>query len=231
MATIATEPDRLAGESAAGTPAAGRPASGVPLVMVLLWGLLGVVILGLVMAGVWTFRGARREPLPVIAEVPAFSLVDRDGSVVTGADFAGAPWIADFIFTRCVAFCPRMTLEMSRVAEALPAGSPVEIASISVDPEHDTPEVLSAYAEQHGAGENWHFLTGEVGAIESLAREGFLLAVDRSPPPGAGPGPIVHSNRFVLVDGEGRIRGYYDSFDRAEMDRLLGDVRTLLRER
>ena len=119
---------------------------------------------------------------------------------------------------------------MSRVAEALPAGAPVKIASISVDPEHDTPEVLAAYAEKHGAGDFWHFLTGEVEAIESLARDGFLLAVDRSPPPGAGLGPIVHSNRFALVDGENRIRGYYDSFDRAEMDRLLDDVRSLLKE-
>ncbi len=199
--------------------------------MVLLWGVLGAVIFGLLAAGVWTFQGARRQPLPVIAELPDFSLVDRDGSVVTRADFAGAPWVADFIFTRCAVFCPRMTLEMSRVEDALPADAGVRIASISVDPEHDTPEVLAAYAEKHGAGDSWHFLTGELEAIEELAIQGFLLAVDRSPPPGVGAGPIVHSNRFVLVDGGGRIRGYYDSFDRGSIERLLGDVRALLGER
>ncbi len=205
--------------------------SGVSPVMVLLWGILGAVILGLVAAGVWTFQAARRPTLPVIAEVPDFSLVDRDGSRLSRADFAGAPWIADFIFTRCAVFCPRMTLEMTRVQEGLPADAGVRLASFSVDPEHDTPEVLAAYAEQHGAGESWHFLTGEVEAIEALATRGFLLAVDRSPPPGVGVGPIVHSNRFVLVDGAAQIRGYYDSFDRAEIERLLGDVRALLKER
>ncbi len=177
----------------------------------------------------------RPAPPPVIKEVPAFALTHHDGTTVTREDLAGEPWIADFIFTRCAAICPRMTAQMVHVAEALGVDSPVRIASFSVDPEHDTPEVLADYAEKHGAGKHgagWYFLTGEMETIHALCREGFLLGVETSPPADVaiGDDPIIHSNRFVLVDREHRIRGYYDPFDNAEIDRLLGDVKTVLKE-
>lgn len=190
-----------------------------------LWGLSIAVVVALVAAGLASRQ--RRPPLPVIKEAPAFALTHHDGTTVTREDFHGAPWIADFIFTRCPAICPRMTSQMKRVAEAL--SSDFRIASFSVDPEHDTPEVLRGYAEKHGAGEGWYFLTGETEAIHTLCREGFLLALDASPSPevAAGDGPILHSNRFVLVDAENRIRGYYDPFDEDELRRLVEDARRL----
>jgi protein SCO1 len=192
----------------------------------LIAGAAAIVVLGIL-------RLARRsEPPPVIKEVPDFALTHYDGSTVGREQLAGEPWVADFIFTRCPAICPRMTSQMARVAVALGDGSPVRIVSFSVDPEHDTPEVLADYAAQHGAGAGWYFLTGDKEAIYALSREGFLLGLDAAPPDAVtDDGQILHSNRFVLVDQRGRIRGYYDPFDEAELARLLADVRSVLRER
>jgi len=124
-----------------------------------------------------------------------------------------------------------MTAQMSRVVESLDKDSPVRVASFSVDPEYDTPEVLKRYAEAHDAGESWYFLTGDAEAIHTLSREGFLLGVDASPSPEiAGNDPILHSNRFVLVDSKSRIRGFYDPFDETELDRLHRDLRSVSKE-
>lgn len=168
-------------------------------------------------------------PLPVLAEVPSFSLIQRDGSTVTRDDLLGAPWIADFIFTRCPGICPLMSLTMQRLGERLPSGSAVRLVSISVDPEFDTPEVLTAYAERFNAPSSWLFLTAEhAETTHELARKGFLLAVDPDPAPGTTEEPILHSSRLVLVDGKGRIRGYYDALHDEERERLLGDVERVL---
>ncbi len=195
----------------------------------LLAGGLAVVLVGLFSALTLSRRAASHPPLPVLAQVPDFTLVRHDGRPTARADLAGAPWIADFIFTRCAAICPGMTRRMHRVAGSLPVDTAVRLVSVSVDPEHDTPEVLARYAERHGAGAGWDFLTGDREAIRTLTVEGFLLGLDTTSPATAGGDPvIVHSNRFVLVDAESQIRGYYDAFDDAEIERLLGDVDRLL---
>ncbi len=210
-----------------------RPdAWGGSLAAALRWALLLAGALVLAFLGYLNFVRLSPPP-PVIKEVPAFALTHHDGSTVSREDFAGEPWVADFIFTRCAAICPRMTAQMRRVVEALGEGSPVKVASFSVDPEHDTPEVLADYADKHGAGEGWYFLTGEVETLHTLCREGFLLGIDASPPAEVviGNDPIIHSNRFVLVDRENRIRGYYDPFDPDEVERLLREVKRVLKER
>jgi protein SCO1/2 len=208
------------------------PSGGVPELA--LWGLLVTAILILVLFA--ALRGAPSTepaaPLPVIAEVPAFELVGRGGEVITAEHFRGEPWVADFIFTRCVAVCPRMSMQMKKVVGSLGEDTSIRFVSISVDPEHDTPEVLSAYAERYEAGEDWYFLTGERAAIHRLIKEGFLLPFDPDPDPELTNGidPIVHSNRFVLVDREGRIRATYDPFERDALERLEADARRLLAE-
>ena len=205
----------------------------------LIWGVLVTVIVALTGAAlVQRLRTPPAEPLPVFAQLPHFTLTNRDTETVTLSDLAGAPWIADFIFTRCPGICPFMTRQMSRVAAELPAAATIRLVSFSVDPDYDTPEVLQEYAERHDAPDHWYFLTGESQAIRSLSRDGFLLAVaDATEEQQAASGeagetiePIVHSNRLVLVDGAGRIRGYYDAFDEREVAKLLRDVRTLLDE-
>ncbi len=220
--------------TAATTEPAGTspPQSGLSGGAILRWGLLILGALALVALGAF-YLLRRPEPPPVIKEVPAFAFTHHDGTTVSREDLGGEPWIADFIFTRCAAICPRMTSQMGRVAEALGPGSAVQIASFSVDPEHDTPQVLADYAAKHGAGDGWYFLTGDKESIYSLCREGFMLGVEASAPAdlATGDDPIIHSNRFVLVDRRSRIRGYYDPFDEAELERLLREVRMVLKER
>ena len=196
----------------------------MPLRRGLLWGFL-VVALVIVAAATLLQRMRRPEPLPVYVKLPAFSLVNRDGRTIRLEDLAGAPWVADFIFTRCPASCPMMSARMARLERSLPRDLDVLLVSISVDPAHDTPEVLERYAKTYQAPERWLFLTGEREDVRKLSVEGFKLGLDMDPPPGmAGPEPILHSTRFVLVDGEGRIRGYYEAFDEASMEKLRTDL-------
>jgi protein SCO1/2 len=164
---------------------------------------------------------------PVLGEVPDFELVNRDGSSVARADLAGRPWVADFIFTRCAFSCPRMTAQMMRLGAALPPSAEVALVSITVDPENDSPEVLDTYATSLGIDRpDWLFLTGDREEVESLTVEGFKLPIVHDPPVEvANPRePILHSDRFVLVDGQGRIRGYYRPGEEGEQERLLADI-------
>lgn len=192
----------------------------------LLWGFLVAALLAVMAAA--AFQRLRRPDLPILGRVPEFSLVNRDGRSLRLADLAGSPWVADFVFTRCPASCPMMSARMARLNRDLPADLPVHFVSFSVDPTHDTPEVLERYATGFQAPDRWLFLTGERQAIRDLCVDGFKLGLDMDPPPGtSGPEPILHSTRFVLVDGEANIRGYYEAFDEASMERLRTDLLSL----
>ena len=196
----------------------------MPLRRGLLWGLL-VAVLVAVAAATLVQRLRRPEPIPVYGKLPAFSLVNRDGRTIRLEDLAGAPWVADFVFTRCPASCPMMSARMARLERSLPRDLDARLVSISVDPVHDTPEVLERYAGKFGAPERWLFLTGEREAVRRLSVEGFKLGLEMDPPPEmAAPEPILHSTRFVLVDGEGRIRGYYEAFDETSTEKLRSDL-------
>ncbi|HEX4966822.1 MAG TPA: SCO family protein [Thermoanaerobaculia bacterium] len=195
----------------------------------LLWGFL-VAALVVVFAAAAVQRLRRPEPPPVMWNVPDFKLTNRDGRTVTLKDLAGAPWVADFIFTRCPASCPMMTARLARFNRGLPRNLPVRLVSFSVDPKFDTPAVLQTYAQSFKAPDRWLFLTGDGEQIYRLSKDGFKLAIDNTPQaPGATPTaePILHSTRFVLVDGQGRIRGYYEAFDEESVKKLEGDLRAL----
>jgi protein SCO1/2 len=191
----------------------------------LIWGFLVAVLLVVAGAAVWQIL-RRPEPPPVLGKVPDFRLTNRDGQTVQRTDLAGAPWIADFIFTRCGASCPMMSLRMAKLERELPRDLGVRFVSFSVDPGYDTPKVLQEYAESFGAPGRWLFLTGDKKAIHRLSKEGFKLAVDDGTPVNEDE-PILHSTRFVLVDGEGRIRGYYEAFDEEAVKKLMREVEAL----
>jgi protein SCO1/2 len=195
----------------------------VPLRRGLLWGFLVAVLVAVAVATAIQWM-KKPEPLPVLGQLPAFSLVNRDGRRVGLEDLAGRPWVADFVFTRCPASCPMMSARMARLDRSLPADLDFRLVSISVDPVHDTPEVLNRYADSFKAPGRWLFLTGGREEVRRLCVEGFKLGLDMEPGPGIGPEPILHSTRFVLVDGEGRIRGYYEAFDEASTEKLRGDL-------
>ena len=198
-----------------------------------IWGLLAIFIIG--MTGIAVLRrmqSAPTEPLPVISQVSHFEMTNHDGGVVTLSEFAGSPWVADFIFTRCVGMCPLMSESMRRVASNAPSTAGLKLVSFSVDPEYDTPEVLGAYAERFGAGPSWYFLNaGSLEEIRRISREAFLLGVEEAgEEAGEETEDIIHSNRLVLVDSAARVRGYYDGLDQTEVDRLLVDLKRLLSE-
>jgi protein SCO1 len=164
------------------------------------------------------------EP-PVMLPVPAVSLVDQTGAPFPADKLRGKPWVANFIFTRCDTVCPMFTAKMQRLAQRAPG---VTLVSFSVDPEHDTPAVLTEYARKHGAA--WTFLTGKIDDVTRTVVDGLKIVMDKQPnaPPGKA---ILHGTHFVLVDAELRIRGYYDANDDAAIDRLLADHAAVLRSR
>jgi len=171
-------------------------------------------------------RGRASAPaLPHLGTLPAFALVERSGRPLTRESLRGQVWVADFIFTRCGGICPAMTARMARLRREAEPGT--TFVSFTVDPDHDTPGVLTRYASAVGAGDDWLFVTGTQKALYDLSVGGFKLAAMEVPPreriPG-GDGPFLHSSRFVLVDGDGVVRGYYDSADEEAMAALVRDV-------
>jgi len=158
--------------------------------------------------------------------IPDFELISQEGLPLGRKDMEGKITIVDFFFTSCPSICPVMSTEMERVDDAFRNREEVQIFSISIDPEYDTPEVLSDYAARHNATPGkWHFLTGDKEAIYNLARCGFILpTID-----GYGePDDFVHSDKFVLVDEFGRIRGYYSGTNRDDVDLLILETKILL---
>lgn len=174
--------------------------------------------------------------------VGPFELVDQDGTPFTQDLLAGRAWIIDFIFTRCSGPCPAMSATMARlVREARAEQLDVAFVTVSVDPDYDTPAVMKRYAGWFGATPDtgWHFLTGDYRTIYALANDVLGVGLkkygghhDAEQFPGrlmADPIPevILHSQRFVLVDAQGLIRGFYEGSEPAETERLLRDLRTM----
>ncbi|HJQ82999.1 MAG TPA: SCO family protein [Candidatus Binatia bacterium] len=180
-------------------------------------------------AGIVCGFGCRSAPLPVLGTVPAFALTERAGTPFGAADLEGRVWIADFVFTRCPDVCPALTTRMAGLQKALPGGEDaVRLVSFTVDPAHDTPEVLREYATRFAAGPAWVFVTGPRDALARLLRDGFKVAFADDGPLTA---PITHSDRFVLVDRGLRIRGYYHGGDPTDVARLARDAMALRAER
>ena len=166
---------------------------------------------------------AAHASLPTYATVPDFTLTDQSGAqFASAAALRGRVWIADFIYTTCPGPCPLMSSQMHQVQTALNGADGVKLVSFTVDPARDTPEVLAAYAKAHGASaEDWYFLTGPEATLQTLDRNTFKL--------GDLNGSLQHSTRFVLVDRQSRIRGYYDTSESRAITRLIADVYELAR--
>jgi protein SCO1/2 len=169
--------------------------------------------------------------LPVLGQAPDFSLTNQAGDAFASDRLQGQVWVADFIFTRCQSICPVLTGHLSELQSWLqqqPWGDRVHLVSFSVDPTHDTPEVLRAFAEKHGADlARWDFLTAKDRAgIWPVVKDGFKLPVSANPQNAMM--PINHSAKMVLVDRQGRIRGYYAGTQSDGMAELRDDLKALL---
>lgn len=197
------------------------------------WLALAAVVIAVMAIGVWKLRGGAGGPPapPVIAPLPPFALVERSGRALTADDLRGTPWVANFIFTQCTGMCPGLSTRMAELQRRMRAGGlDGRLVSFSVDPTHDTPEVLRGYAKRFGADEQrWLFVTGDRAALYDLIGKGFRLSVaERSPAEAADGGELItHSDRFVLVDAAGAIRGYYHGTDADAVDAVLKDLAAL----
>ncbi|MAD81038.1 MAG: hypothetical protein CMJ50_09390 [Planctomycetaceae bacterium] len=153
-----------------------------------------------------------RQLAAFLGDVPEFVLTDQAGRSFGTPDLQGKVWIANFIFTRCQVTCPMQTRRMADLQDQLkkdPVWPDIRLLSISVDPEYDQPKILQEYATSAGADEkHWKFLTGEREKIWQLSKAGFRLAVAEDARNSAM--PIMHDSKFVLVDRQNRIRGYFD---------------------
>jgi protein SCO1/2 len=169
------------------------------------------------------------EGLSRYGAVPEFSLVERSGKTVTLANLRGTIWVADFIYTTCADTCPLQTAEMGKLQAEWRDKPGLKLVSFSVDPEKDTAEVLSRYADRHKAdSQRWLFLTGAKEEITRLVQGGFKLSAVPVVNTQSSEGVIMHSPRFVLVDRQAQIRGYYDSRDQQALERLKKDVAILI---
>ena len=174
-------------------------------------------------------NGEKREDT-LFRHVPSFTLIDQNGKTVTQTITTGKIHVADFFFTRCGTICPKIQLNLSRVQEIFKERNDLVFLSYTVDPENDKPEQLKAYASKVGAKEGmWYFLTGEKAQIYNLAQRGYFLpVVDHGVSYGKPDETFIHSEKLVLVDKEGIIRGFYDGTDKKDIERLIVEIRILI---
>ena len=168
--------------------------------------------------------------------VPDFSLVNQEGDTITNAYYDDKVYVAEFFFTTCPSICPIMTTNMLKVQEAFKEDSDFGIASFSIDPTYDTPQVLKQYADGYGATHpHWNFLTGEKSKIHALANEGFNIYAAQNEEVDGG---FEHQGYFALIDKEGNIRSrvdkngnpiiYYDGLEDESIEMLIEDIQILL---
>ncbi|MBX2972627.1 MAG: SCO family protein [Flavobacteriales bacterium] len=170
-----------------------------------------------------SLKGAKGEH-----HIRDFHLIDQFGGGFALSDVGDRIIVADFFFTTCATICPKMTVQMERVQEAYKEEDRLILLSHSVTPEMDSVPVLAAYAELHRADpRRWRFLTGDRKQIYALARTSYFAAMDEGD---GGPDDFVHTENFVLVDPQRRIRGFYDGTNAKDVDRLIGDIAKLLKE-
>jgi len=183
-------------------------------------------------------RAARSpEPPPVLGRMEAFSLYDQRGKTFQLGELDGNIWIADFIFTGCQAACPMLTSKMRALQKhveererTLGHPLPIRLVSFSVDPEVDTPDKLAAYATKWGADqERWFFLTGPLAEVNRAVTRGLKIPFEKG---GADTSAfdVMHGEHFVVVDGQRRIRGYFET-DPTGMAELKAALDSLLAEK
>jgi protein SCO1 len=175
------------------------------------WGSLLTTML--VLLAVFLVHPLRSKPLPMLGALPDFALTDQNNQALTLASLHGHVWIADVIFTLCAGQCPIMSAHMQALQDEVPAGLPIKLVSFTTDAAFDTPEVLKKYAARYGAHEGqWIFLTGSKPALRHATVDGLKLGVLDKPPGERDNADdlFIHSQKLVVIDQNGQIRGYFD---------------------
>ena len=156
-----------------------------------------------------------------------FSLINQNGKLISQEFYRNKIYVADFFFTTCPDICPIMTENMSYLQSELKDQTDVLLVSFSVTPQVDTVDILRSYANLKGVDDSkWNLFTGNKKDIYELARKSFLVAKNDGD---GGKYDMIHTENFVLVDKESRIRGFYDGTNEEAMNKLLADVTILKR--
>lgn len=157
--------------------------------------------------------------------IAEFKLIDQTGDTVTNADFDGHIYVADFFFTTCPSICPKMTANLTELADFYRNDSDMMFLSHSVTPQIDSVPVLAAYGSLHGADPaRWKLVTGPKKHIYELARRSYFAVTTEGD---GGESDFIHTENFILVDKERKIRGFYDGTSKEDMERLKQDVEIL----
>ncbi len=190
--------------------------------------------------GIWAvpkiINTLSKPELETMGAVPAFSFTDQNGKTITNKDFEDKVYVVEFFFTTCPSICPIMTENMIKIQDEFLGNPKVAIASFSIDPVQDTPEVLKEYAQNKGITKpQWHLLTGDKEKIFKLANEGFNIYVGEATEEESG---FEHSGFFALIDQHGNIRSrkdengnpiiYYDGLEDKGIQMLKEDIKKLL---
>jgi len=163
------------------------------------------------------------KPLPVLGDIPPFELLDNFGQSFTEENISGEIWVADLIFTTCAGPCPIMSTEMRSLHKYYLGNKNIHMVTITVNPDYDSPEVLTEYGERYDADfDKWHFLTGKYENIQSLIANGFKMGDIEE--------IVFHSTRFALIDPNMNIRGYYMGTESNDVKKLMGDIKKLIKE-
>ena len=187
---------------------------------------------GLVCVALLCLTSCQRSPFNETREnidypLGDFTLTARDGREIHASDLRGKVWIASFIFTRCSGPCPQVAAAMAELQKEFASQPDVRLVTFTVDPEYDTPKILTQYAERfHADPDRWLFLTGKEADVYKLLRDGFKVGAERNTDPGATPGEAVnHDTHLAVVDRDGHVRGYFSALPDLESDNPEKDVR------
>ncbi len=174
-----------------------------------------------------------KQELPILGQpghvIGSFSFVDQNGDTLTDADVQDKIRVVEYFFTTCKGICPEMNENMTHVYDAYKGRNNFVILSHTVNPEVDSVPVMKAYAKKHGAETPyWEFLTGDKKELYDMARYSYLITADDPSPDVAIADDFIHSEKFVLIDPQDRIRGQYDGTDMEEVKQLIEDIDILL---
>lgn len=189
---------------------------------VIFWTVPVIALMAIAAAVIINWAETSRAQLPVLGEVPRFSLTERSGRPVTQDNLKGHLTVVDFIFTSCRSICPTMTANMSELYRLYKSSDKVHFLSISVDPDRDSLEVLQRYANDHGVTDDrWLFARGALVDVAYLMEKGFMLSAEDL--------PGGHPSQLILVDDKGQIRGYFTNEDPSGLNALKMQIRELAR--
>ena len=181
---------------------------------------VGLPVMALILLPGWV---GLKHPPATFEPVPDFALTDHDKEPFRASDLRGKVTVVDFVFTQCRGICPTLHAQMQAVRHRFAGSADLQMVSISVDPDNDTPERLADFRRSQGLEDpRWRFLTGPREDIRGLLEGGFKIGLPDD--------PQTHSDRFVLVDRAGVVRGYYSVSDPARIKRLMPDIAKLLKK-